>query len=614
MSQQTSSPSSLGPSWLLKSTDLLENKRPKSLPSPREGLYYRAPIDLKDGEPPLKHLLLIGACLSEALSLHFKKRVFTSAKESQLDHLLLHHVAPLPEAPPRPIQEYSFQIIQIPLRGVMQEHSYLHLEYEDEEGHQKAFEESTRLLELFFNNALRYHSEHQLTTFVTNFLPPQQNLWGRFFPPYDLRNRSYYVEELNRFLFSLVQAKSNVHLINVNEIAATIGRRYVQDDILNVASHGAIGSNSDFPYDQKRLLPPKRYSQEYELKTAEFLDAIWHEIAAQYQTLHQYHSIKIVICDLDDTLWRGVVVEEGILHPGLEGWPLGIIEALLFLKKRGILLAIASNNEEETILSHWEAIFQGYLKPEDFVVRKINRKDKAENIQEILKEVHLLPQSALFIDDHPLEREKVERSFPGIRTLGADLYHIRRILLWAPELQVPSISAESSKRTELLQAQIEHSSLNRQLSREEFLASLQLRSEIIKIEETTHPDFKRALELLNKTNQFNTTGKRWTQEECVQFFKEKGFFYAFKVTDKFISYGVVGVVLIQGNHLLQFVMSCRVIGLDIEKFTLTRLLHYFSSPLITAELIETPFNFVCRELYAQAGFVKQGTHWHYRVP
>lgn len=497
------------PQWLLPSADHLSNKsKKKSRSLLRENLYYRAPIDLSREEMALKNVLLIGACLSDALALHFKKKVFAYSSNTKLDHLLAHHVGPLPEEPPRPTSDYSFQVIQIPLREIMNEHSYLRLDYFDSEGYKKAFEESTRLLELFLNNLLRYHTEHNLTTFVTNFLSPQQNLLGRLLPAYDLRNLSYYVDQLNRKLSELVHAKTNVHIVNVNEIAATIGRRYIQDDILNVTSHGAIGSNSDFPYDQKRLLPLKKYSEEYELKTAEFLDAIWQEIAAQYQSLHHHDAIKIVICDLDDTLWRGVLAEDGIQHPGLEGWPLGVIEALLFLKKRGILLAIASNNEEETILGQWDDVFQSYLRPEDFVVKKINRNDKTENIQKILTEVHLLPSNALFIDDNPLEREKVERAFPGIRTLGADLYHIRRILLWAPELQVAEISKESSKRTELIQAEVERDESCALMTREEFLESLQIRTEIIKIENLAHPLFKRAFELLNKTNQFNTTGKK----------------------------------------------------------------------------------------------------------
>ncbi|MBM3857535.1 MAG: HAD-IIIC family phosphatase [Verrucomicrobia bacterium] len=567
----------------------------------RNERYHRAPIDLSKKEAPIKNVLLIGACFSNAFTMRCPKRYV-------IDHILANHIAPLPASPPKAIDRYSFQIVQIPLRAIMNESSYLRLDYHDIEGHERAFEESVRLLELFFDYVLRYNTEHHLTTFVTNFLSPQQNLMGRFLPAYDLRNIVYYVEQLNKRLSELVHKKSNVHFINVNEIAASLGRSYIQDDIIHIASHGAIGSSFDFEHDQNRLHPPKKYTQEYTMKTGAFIEAIWHEIVSQYKTLQQQDPIKIVICDLDDTLWRGVFAEEGIQDLGLEGWPLGVIEALLFLKKRGILLAIASNNDEELILKEWPTIFQTYLKPEDFVSKKINRKDKRENIQEILNEVHLLPQHALFMDDNPVEREKVQQAFPEIRTLGADLYHIKRILLWAPELQVPEISQESSQRTQLVQTQISRDQLRIFITREEFLESLQLQVETVEINDVKHSDFARSFELLNKTNQFNTTGKRWTFEECAHFFKNNGIFYAFRVADKFTSYGLVGVVLLQGHHLLQFVMSCRVIGLDVEKLVFTRMMDHFKLEAITADVVETPFNFVCREFFSQLGFIKKASH------
>ncbi|MBX9743303.1 MAG: HAD-IIIC family phosphatase [Chthoniobacterales bacterium] len=590
---------------------LVSNKNKKPSPSLRDELYHRAPIDLSREEVPIKNILLIGACFSNALALQFKRKVFTASKEASVDHIVTHHIAPLPSSPPKAIDEYSFQIVQIPLRVIMNESSYLHLDYHDIKGHREAFEESVKLLELFFDYLLQYNTEHHLTTFVTNFFLPQQNLMGRFLPAYDLRNISYYIDQLNKRLSELVHARSNVYFIDANEIAASLGRRYIQDDIFHVASHGALVSDSDFRHDQKRLHPPKRYSQGYTLRADSFIDALWHEIAAHYKTLRQQDAIKIVICDLDDTLWRGVFAEEGMLGPGLEGWPLGVMEALLFLKKRGILLAIASNNEEELILKEWQTLFQNYLRPEDFVVKKINRRDKCDNIQEILQEVHLLPGNALFLDDNPVEREKVQRAFPEIRTLGADLYHIKRVLLWAPELQAPHISQESSQRTQSIQAQREHAQKASFTTREEFLESLQLRIEIMKIDHTAHPHFARAFELLNKTNQFNTTGKRWTPEECTDFFKKKGFFYVFQVADKFTTYGLVGVVLIQDHHLLQFVMSCRVLGLDIEKSVLTRIIHHLNGAVITAEVIETPANFICRDFFGQMGFTKKGSFWHY---
>jgi FkbH-like protein len=573
---------------------------------------YRAPIELAKDKIKIKNVLLIGSCLSETFMNRFKKNVIGSFNHSKIDHILVNNVSLLPATLPQPIENYSFQILQVPLRAVINETVYFRLDFHDKHAFELAFQDSVNRLTNFLNNYLKYNTEHNLTTFVTNFMAPQQNLMGRLMPKYDLRNIVYYVEELNKKLVELIQQKTNIYLIDIDEIAATFGRRYIQDDSLHITTHGSLACNFDFGHDQKRLHPPKRYTEHIICKTDDFLDAIWHEILAQYKTLNQHDAVKIVIVDLDDTLWRGIVAEEGIHESGLEGWPLGIVEALLHLKKRGILLAIASKNEETVIKNIWNDIFHSRLKLEDFVVKKINWKEKSENIQEILKEVNLLPSNALFIDDNPIERKKIETFFPEIRTLGTDLYYIKRILLWSPETQVPYITEESAQRTTMIQAQVERDQMSQEMSREEFLASLELHIEFIKIDSINHPDFKRSFELLNKTNQFNTTGKRWSMEECTLLFEEQGFFYVFKVKDKFTSYGLVGIVLIKKNHILQFAMSCRVIGLDIEKSALTNITSMINVDIITASFIETAFNFSCRELYHNFGFYEKEREWHYK--
>jgi FkbH-like protein len=137
----------------------------------------------------------------------------------------------------------------------------------------------------------------------------------------------------------------------------------------------------------------------------------------------------------------------------------------------------------------------------------------------------------LFIDDNPAERSLVQEAFPEIRTLGADLYSVRRILMLAPELQAGEITEESTRRTEMVQSQIEREKTRTTMSREEFLASLNVRIEQFSIGNVRHPRFARAFELINKSNQFNTTGTRWSQEQVERYFEAGGSFEAFHVEE-----------------------------------------------------------------------------------
>jgi hypothetical protein len=120
------------------------------------------------------------------------------------------------------------------------------------------------------------------------------------------------------------------------------------------------------------------------------------------------------------------------------------------------------------------------------------------------------------------------------------------------------------------------------------------------------------LELINKTNQFDTTGRRWTKQECIPVVATGTRFIAFDVEDRFTRYGIVGVVVVRGSHIAQLVMSCRFIGMAIEIAALSEILRVareggFGNA--TASLAEPELNFLCRDLYARCGFSRDGDQW-----
>jgi FkbH-like protein len=250
----------------------------------------------------------------------------------------------------------------------------------------------------------------------------------------------------------------------------------------------------------------------YSGKWVEFFEAVLHEIFAMYRTIGQHDTVKLVVVDLDDTLWRGVAAE-GTLGI-LEGWPMGFMEALLLLKKRGILLAIISKNDEGFILSNWDNIVQGQIALSDFATCKINFRSKVENLTDILKTFNLRPHNVVMVDDNPVERAAVRAQLPAVRVLGKNLYYLKRVLLWSAETQQRVITEESTRKTEMMQAQLQRESVRGAVSHEEFLRTLALRVSLSLVHGTTDLQMSRALELLNKTKQFNTTGRRYYMEEC----------------------------------------------------------------------------------------------------
>jgi FkbH-like protein len=283
------------------------------------------------------------------------------------------------------------------------------------------------------------------------------------------------------------------------------------------------------------------------------------------------------------------------------------METLLYLKKRGILLAMISKNEEQFILSNWHTIVQGQMALTDFAVHKINFRSKVENLAEILREVNLRPQNAVMIDDHPVERAAIQAGLPGVRVLGSHLYYLKRILLWSPETQQPVITREAGRKTEMVHAQLQRESARTTLSHQEFLQTLGLRVSLSVLHDTKHLNISRALELFHKTNQFNTTGARYTLEQCHQHFVAGRRLYVLQAEDRFTQYGLIGAAWVQQNCIHHLVLSCRALGLGIEDAFLAHLAQRLAlekATVMLGQLQPTEANTACRLLYSRNGFVQ----------
>lgn len=182
--------------------------------------------------------------------------------------------------------------------------------------------------------------------------------------------------------------------------------------------------------------------------------------------------------------------------------------------------------------------------------------------------------------------------------------------MWAPELQIGQVTKTSKNRANLIKARIERVSYAKKTSHKDFLKTLNLKVSISTLSPQNDVHFSRCLELLNKTNQFNTTGERWTIAEFSQHLATGGLTYYFSVSDRFADHGIVGVVIVKDGLVSQFAMSCRVIGLEVEYAVLESVVKRMRQQAfepIHARLIFTDLNTPCREFYRTAGFTDSPT-------
>src|SRR5260370_13316444 len=329
---------------------------------------------------------------------------------------------------------------------------------------------------------------------------------------------------------------------------------------------------------------------------------------------------KLIVVALDDPLWGGIVGDVGWEQLRLGGHDsigeafVDFQRALKSLKRRGILLALVSKNDEavalEAIRKHGEMV----LKEEDVVGWRINWHDKARNLADLVAGLNLGLQSTVFIDDNPFERARVREALPEVLVpeWPEDKLAYTSTLLSLRCFDTPTRTAEDAARTEMYVSDRKRDELRTQVSSlDEWLLSLGLR---VKIERLNPANLARTTQLLNKTNQLNLSTRRLTESELTQLAETRGnSLWALSVSDRLGGPGVPRVLDLQGDgtvgRVVDFVLSCRVVGRRVAE-TMVHLAvetaRTLSVEQVVAELIPTKKNGACLEFWQRSGFQRVG--------
>jgi FkbH-like protein len=285
-------------------------------------------------------------------------------------------------------------------------------------------------------------------------------------------------------------------------------------------------------------------------------------------------SCKVLVCDLDNTLWGGVVGESGIDgiqvdrdYPGAAYRK--VQRALLDLKRRGIILAISSKNNREDAV---EALCRHpgmLLRPEDFAAERINWSDKTQSLREIAAELNVGLDSLGFLDDNPVERERIKLELPEVTVLELpdDPMGFADVLRSHPALERVAVSTEDSERSRYYaERRSRETARGSARTVEEFYRSLEQEVEILPVSGAT---LARAAQLTQKTNQFNLTARRYREQQLSELQDMPGWdLYAVGVKDRFGDNGLVGVMLTRtaggSCEIDTFLLSCRVISRTVE--------------------------------------------------
>lgn len=317
---------------------------------------------------------------------------------------------------------------------------------------------------------------------------------------------------------------------------------------------------------------------------------------------------KALVVDLDGTLWGGILGEDGA--EGLRMFA-DLQHALQSLSKRGILLAICSKNDEREALDLIAGHREMMLKRSDFACVRINWSDKVTNIREIAAELNLGLDAIAFLDDNPAEQELVRKQLPDVTVLDLPVDPSRRAeaLLTQPVLERLVISDEDSQRSRFYAEQtLRETARANAPSLEDYYRSLEMSAFI---EPVGTANLVRAAQLTQKTNQFNVTTRRYSEQQVLAMAKDPAYAtYALSLTDKFGSSGIVGLCMVRYGESCEidtFLLSCRVIQRTVETALLAAVARDARERgyrNIIGHFIPTAKNAPARDFFATHGFTK----------
>lgn len=428
--------------------------------------------------------------------------------------------------------------------------------------------------------------------YQTNFAEDDDMVFGS----YASKVRSSFIYQLRKLNY-LIQSGSadvkNVNIVDVSRICSLIGNNAFRDD--------------------------KMY---YIAKLPMSLDAMpkFAETLLKMIMAGDGKFKKCAVLDLDNTLWGGVIGDDGI--DGIEIGELGKGHAfsdfqrwLKELKNRGIILAVCSKNNEDTAKLPFEKHPDMILRLEDISMFVANWEDKASNIKRIQQTLNIGMDSLVFIDDNPFERNAVRSLVPDICVpeMPEDPADYVRFLKESDLFETASFSAEDKNRTEQYRAEVGRISLQESFSSyDDYLKSLEMKAVSAPFDTFNYP---RIAQLTQRSNQFNLRTVRYTEaeiEEIANSDKHITLYYTLK--DKFGDHGLISVVILdkvssEELFISEWLMSCRVLKRGMEEFIVNKIMSCAKEngfKTVVGEYIKTPKNAMVESIYSKMGFADIG--------
>ncbi len=442
---------------------------------------------------------------------------------------------------------------------------------------------------------IRASAQKQARLIYFNHLEYGDNVYGHFSSKVN-SSLEFQLKKLNVGLMELSQAEPNFKLFDFNGLASIIGYENSSDKNIAVQSDVQIA--------------------------LDFLPQVAYQLSAQILA-EKGNFKKCLILDLDNTTWGGIIGDDGLERIQIGG--LGIGKAFtelqrwaLELKNRGVILAVASKNTEHIAKEPFEKHPDMVLKLDDIAVFMANWDNKVMNIQKIQSILNIGFDSMVFLDDNPFERGMVQENLPQVTVpnLPEDPVEYMPFLRSLSLFETAGVSEADTKRTVQYQTEAKRQA-ERALFEDDgtYLKNLNMEA---KVEKLTDFNLPRIAQLTQRSNQFNLRTERFTESELKKWNSLSGnTTFAIYLSDKYGDHGLIAVLMLEEQNdflfIKNWIMSCRVLKRDVEKFSLNVLVAIAKEQggkKLIGEYFPTPKNDLVSTHYQDLGFTKQNdTRW-----
>lgn len=421
-----------------------------------------------------------------------------------------------------------------------------------------------------------------------NFAEVNDNLFGNF----SAKTRTsfiYQIRKLNYLIQELMSSESGVFPYDLLSLQARFGYEKIFPSVQYHSAKLTIGLDY-LPYVAKGIV--------------DIISAMNGQIK------------KCIIIDLDNTIWGGNVGDRDIgeLEIGSIGRGHAFSDFQRYikqLKKRGIMLAVCSKNNEDTAKRPFEELDDMELRLSDFIIFTANWKDKAANIKNIINVLNISPDTVVFIDDNRFERNAVKNLVPDVTVpeMPEDPADYVSFIRNCNYFEVASFSDDDKNRAELYQTEFKRKeSISDFSDYDSYLKSLCMYAAVEPFSELR---YKRISELSQRSNQFNLRTIRYTEDDIRRIAEsEDHITLCFTLNDRFGSYGMISAVIMKKISddtvfIDTWIMSCRVLKRGVEEFVINSIVKSAKENgycFIEAEYIPTAKNLLVKSIYTDMGF------------